>query len=85
VVGISYARRIFVTVTPDAHEIRVFVCDEDRDPALALYPQIVQELWWGGRVMGLTMAVPAARPAAVRDLVRRAPEGKARRALLRAH
>jgi hypothetical protein len=76
--------RIFVTVPPAGHEIRVFVGEEDRDRALALYPQYVQKLWWGERVMGLTVALPAARPAAVRDLVRRAWESKAPRALLRA-
>jgi hypothetical protein len=77
--------RIFVTVPPEGHEIRVFVGEEDRDRALALYPQFVQKLSWGDRVMGLTVAMPAARPAAVRDLVRRAWESKAPRALVRAH
>lgn len=73
--------RIFVTAPPGGDELRVFVGEADRDRAFVLYPGFVRKLWWGGRVMGLAVALPQAPPAAVRDLVFRAWAGKAPKAL----
>jgi len=75
--------RIFVTAPRDGSELRVFVCEEDRERALALYPQLARKLWWGRKVMGLAVDLPAASPAVVEDLVRRAWASKAPAALLK--
>ena len=44
--------KIFVTVPPAEDFIHVFVGDEDRERALALYPDCVQKLLWEARWSG---------------------------------
>ena len=70
--------RIFVTVPPAEDVIHVFVAEEDRERALAMYPQWAGKLLWGGKVAGLRIVLDAAEPAAVKALVRQAYEGKSR-------
>jgi hypothetical protein len=64
--------KIFVTVPPDEETIHVFVAEEDRERALALYPEWAQKLLWGGKVRGLRIILGPAAPAAVKALVSKA-------------
>jgi len=64
--------KIFVTVPPAEDFIHVFVGDEDRERALALYPDCVQKLLWGGKVVGLRIALEPADAVAVKALVSKA-------------
>ena len=62
-------RKIFVTVPPDGQHIHLFVTEEDREQALALYPQFVEKLLWGGKVVGLRITLAKATPKVVKNLV----------------
>lgn len=66
--------RIFVTVPPPAEVIHVFVEEEEREVALALYPDFVEKLHWGGKVVGLRVALAQATAPAVKSLVSKAYE-----------
>ena len=66
--------RIFVIIPPEEDVIHVFVGDEDRDQALAMYPEFVEKLLWGGKAVGLRVVLASARPTVVRSLVHRAYE-----------
>lgn len=61
--------KIFVTVPPDEAFIHVFVGEEQREPALALYPEFVEKLRWGNKVLGLRVKLAAATPSVVKALV----------------
>ncbi len=74
--------KIFVTVPPDGECIHVFVGDAAREQALALYPDFLEKLLWGGKVVGLRIALTPARTDVVKQLIRRAWTGKAPKALL---
>jgi hypothetical protein len=63
---------IFVTIPPGDDFIHVFVGDEDREPALALYPDFLSKLLWGGKVVGLRVALESAKPAVVKSLLSKA-------------
>jgi len=64
--------KIFVTVPPGQTHLHLFVADHDRESALALDPSFLEKLLWGGKVVGLRAELARARPAVVKDLVRRA-------------
>ena len=61
--------KIFVTIPPAEDVVHVFVGEEDREPAMALYPDFIESLRWGGKVIGLRVALASARPAVVKSLV----------------
>ena len=61
--------KIFVTVPPKEDVIHVFVDEEDRERALAMYPEWAEKLLWGGKARGLRIALAAAPAAAVKALV----------------
>jgi hypothetical protein len=69
--------KIFVTVPPKEDAIHVFVDEEDRERALAMYPEWAGKLLWGGKARGLRIALAAAPAAAVKALVRQAYEARA--------
>lgn len=71
--------RIFVTVPPDETAIHVFVAEEDRERALALYPEWAEKLLWGGKVQGLRVTLAQASAPAVKALVERAYATRARK------
>lgn len=73
--------KIFVTVPPENEHIHVFVNDTSREQALALYPEFIEKLLWGGKVRGIRIQLGAASPAAVKSLVRSAWAGKAPKSL----
>lgn len=64
--------RIFVTVPPDEEFIHVFVGEPDRERALAMYPEFIEKLLWGAKVLGLRVSLAEASPAVVKSLVREA-------------
>jgi hypothetical protein len=66
--------KIFVTIPPDGDFIHVFVGEDDRERTLAMYPEFVEKLLWGGKVLGLRVHLAQAKPAAVKALVTKAYE-----------
>jgi hypothetical protein len=74
--------KIFVTVPPEQEHIHVFVSEQQREHALAMYPEFVEKLLWGGKVVGVRVMLAPASLAAVKLLVRQAWESKAPKALL---
>ncbi|MFC4525145.1 MmcQ/YjbR family DNA-binding protein [Dyella halodurans] len=71
--------RIFVTIPPPDDVIHVFIGEEDRETALALYPGFLDKLFWGGKVVGLRVTLAAANPVAVKALVNKAYETRVRK------
>jgi hypothetical protein len=61
--------KIFVTARPSESHIHVFVPEEVREPALAIHPEFVSKLLWGGKVVGVRVELSKADPGVVRDLV----------------
>jgi len=76
--------RIFLTLAPGGDHIHVFVGDEERQRALALAPEVLEKLLWGGKVVGLRVSLAKAGPSMVRHLVQRAWSLKAPASLVRA-
>jgi len=64
--------KIFVTIPPEEDFLHVFVGQEDREQALASYPEFTEELHWGAKVLGLHIALASATSAAVISLVAKA-------------
>jgi hypothetical protein len=73
--------KIFVTVPPDGQFAHIFVGDEQRDRALALYPEVVENLMWGKKIVGVRVSLAKARVGFVQDLVRGAWTRKAPKSL----
>jgi len=69
--------KIFVTVPPNEDVIHVFVDEEDRERALASYPDWAGKLLWGGKVRGLRITLAAAATAPVKRLITKAHETQA--------
>jgi hypothetical protein len=74
--------KIFVTAPPEGTHVHVFVDDVLRGPALAAHPGFTEPLLWGGKVRGLRIALAAAEPKVVENLVRAAWEGKNKKRVL---
>jgi hypothetical protein len=69
--------KIFVTAKPSESHIHIVVPEEVREPALAMHPDAVSKLLWGGKVVGVRVELPKAEPGVVRDLVAQAWQAKA--------
>lgn len=72
--------KIFVTVPPGGAFVHVFVPEEQREPALAMYPEFVEKLTWGSKVVGVRVELARATPSVVSGLVlaawrHKAPKG----------
>ena len=74
--------KIFITVPPEQEHIHVFLSEAHREQALAMYPEFIEKLLWGGKVVGLRVSLASAPVAAVKELVRQAWSAKAPKALL---
>lgn len=74
--------RIFATVPPAEEFLHVFVREDDREPALAMYPEFIEKLFWGGKVAGLRVVLARAEPKVVAALLQRAWSHKAPKALV---
>jgi hypothetical protein len=66
--------KIFVTIPPEKDVIHVFVGEEDREPALIMFPEFIEKLFWGKKVLGLRVHLAAARPEVVKSLISKAYE-----------
>ena len=77
--------KIFVTVPPGGQFAHVFIDDELRDKAVALYPEAIEPLTWGEKVVGVRILLPKAKVGFVRELVHSAWLRKAPKALLKAN
>ena len=73
--------KIFATLPPGGTHIHVFVSEQVREEALALYPAFIEKLLWGGKVVGLRVALAVAPAATVKRLVQQAWRGKAPKGL----
>lgn len=70
-------RRIFATLPPDNAHLHVFVDEEERLLALAMYPQAIEPLQWGRKVVGLRVALGDSTHELVRHLLTSAWRHKA--------
>ena len=66
--------KIFVTIPPEETHLHVFVGEEDREQALAMYPGFVEKLFWGSKVLGVRVQLAKATPVVVKALVDKAYE-----------
>ena len=71
--------KIFVTTPPDEEFIHVFLGENDRERVLAMYPDFVEKLLWGSKVLGLRVRLNLAAPNLVKSLVDRAYETRVRK------
>ena len=69
--------RIFATVPPNEDRVHVFVGEEERRRTLALYPDLVEILPWGKRVLGLRVVLSKAPVELMRRLLQEAWRAKA--------
>lgn len=75
--------KIFVTFPPDETLAHVFVDDAQRDMAIALYPDTVEPLTWGKKVVGVRILLAKAKVGFVRELVHSAWARKAPKSLVK--
>ena len=73
--------RIFVTMPPGDNHIHVFVPESNREEGPAVYPEFLEKLFWGGKVVGVKVTLAKAQPAVVKRYIRVAWEAKAPKAL----
>src|SRR5215208_4034172 len=64
--------KIFVTFPPGEEYIHLFVSELQREQALAMYPEFIEKLLWGSKVVGIRLSLSNARAAVVKELVRQA-------------
>ena len=64
--------RIFVTLPPGDELLHIFLPDEAREQALAMDPEFLEPVLWGGKVLGVRARLPLARQSTVLALVRQA-------------
>lgn len=66
---------------PERQHVHVFVSEQHREQALAVYPGFTEKLLWGGKVVGLRVRLATAEAPAVKQLLRQAWHHKAPKAL----
>jgi YjbR len=69
--------KIFVTIPPGGELLHIFLPDQERELALAMDPEFLEPVRWGGKVLGVRAKLPLARASAVKQLVRQAYAYKA--------
>jgi hypothetical protein len=74
--------KIFATAPPDEQYLHVFVDDADRELALLLHGAFIEKLFWGGKVVGLRIALSTAKPKVVNDLLKKSWLRKAPKRLI---
>lgn len=77
--------KILATVPPSEKHLRVFVDEQRRELAIALFPGVNEKLWWGKKVVGVEVKLSEADPADVRDLLYCAWKRKAPGRLIKEH
>ena len=74
--------RIFATLPPGDAHIHLFVAEPAREQSLAMFPEFIEKLLWGGKVVGLRIAITEAPAATLKRLLHQAWANKAPKALL---
>ncbi len=74
--------KILATAPPDGEFLHLFVDDATREHALALYPDHMEKLLWGNKVVGLKVALRSASAAVVKGLLLEAWKNKAPKSLV---
>jgi len=69
--------KIFLTVPPDERHVHVFVDEQERLLAIAMYPDSIEPLRWGEKIFGVRVDLARTDPKAVEHLVRMAWRYKA--------
>lgn len=69
--------KIFVTIPPGEKLLHLFISEFEREQALAMYPEFVEKLFWGGKVVGIKVTLANADAATVKMLLRQAWQYKA--------
>src|SRR6476661_4213255 len=69
--------KIFVTVPPDGQHVHAFVDEQELLLAVAMYPDAVEPLHWGRKILGVRVDLSRATPEAVDHLIRAAWRNKA--------
>jgi hypothetical protein len=64
--------KIFITMPPGDEFIHLFLRESDREFALAVYPEFVEKLLWGGKVVGVRVTLENADTAVVKGMIRKA-------------
>ena len=72
--------KIFVTIPPGGELLHIFLPPEQRELALAMDPEFLEPVHWGGKVPGVRAKLPLARKSAILSLVRQAYAFKAAQA-----
>jgi len=73
------AGKIFATAKLAETSVNIFVPEQIREPALAMHPEFLSKVLWGGRVVGLRVELPNADPGVVKELVASAWSARAPR------
>jgi hypothetical protein len=73
--------KIFATMPPAGDALHLFLAETAREQALVLHGAFVDKLSWGGKVVGVRVALAKADAKVVRALLARAWEAKAPKAL----
>lgn len=76
-------RKIFATAPPDGLHVHLFLAEEAREQALAMWPEACSKLLWGGKVVGLRVELARIGLAQIRPLVEAAWASKAPARLVR--
>ncbi|HEX2041016.1 MAG TPA: MmcQ/YjbR family DNA-binding protein [Acidimicrobiales bacterium] len=65
-------KKIFATLTEDGRHLHVFIDEAETRAAVEEDPASCEELWWGKRLSGVRVALAAADPDRVVELLEEA-------------
>lgn len=74
--------KIFITIPQDEMHAHLFVNELDREQALAMYPEFIEKLVWGQKVIGVRITLSKAKSVVVKDLIHQAWKHKAPKRLV---
>lgn len=74
--------KIFATAPPGDEHLHIFVDEERRELAIAMFPDAYEPLTWGKKTVGVRVRLQAADAGDIEDLLRSAWTLKAPRALI---
>ena len=77
-------QRSFTTSTTKYH-LNIFVDDERVELAMSMFPDAYEKLWWGKKVVGITVLLSAADASDVQDLLLSAWKRKAPKRVVAAY
>lgn len=77
--------RIFATMPPSGQWLHVFIADNERELAIAMHPQWISPLVWGGSVRGVRIDLARALPKVIDGLLWDAWRAKAPKRLAAQH